>query len=87
MSERYTTKCPHCGETIGLDFHNEAGDIISCHNCDTDLEIVKMHPPKLKVSRRYGPLEEQDEYFDNFDELEENEEHEEKDFSEDRFSI
>ena len=51
MSAVYEAKCPKCGEMIEIDGISEPGDPVVCEECDTDLEIVKMDPPRLRVVR------------------------------------
>ena len=62
MSEKYTAKCPECGKIIEIDDYNVAGDEIVCEYCDTDLEILKMDPVKLKIVARH--YDEEDDYVD-----------------------
>jgi len=75
MSEKYTSKCPECGKIIEIDDYSLEGDEIVCDHCDTDLEIVKMDPVKLKIVARhfddeeydYADLEEPDIDYDSID--------------------
>ena len=35
-----TTACPECSEDVYVDADSEQGDVVSCDECGTDLEIV-----------------------------------------------
>ncbi len=39
-----TTACPECSEDVYVDADSEQGDIISCDECGTELEIVGLDP-------------------------------------------
>ena len=45
-----TTICPECDEEVFVDAESEQGDIISCEECGTDLEIVGLDPIELDIS-------------------------------------
>jgi lysine biosynthesis protein LysW len=38
--------CPDCAESISLR-NPKAGQILDCPNCDTELEVVGLHPLEL----------------------------------------
>lgn len=44
-----TTVCPECSEDVFVDAEAEQGDIISCGECGTELEIVGLDPIELDV--------------------------------------
>ena len=44
-----TTTCPECSEEVYVDADSEQGDVISCDECGTDLEIVGLDPIELDV--------------------------------------
>ena len=44
-----TTACPECSEDVYVDADSEQGDIVSCDECGTDLEIVGLDPIELDV--------------------------------------
>ena len=44
-----TTACPECSEEVYVDADSEQGDVISCDECGTDLEIVGLDPIELDV--------------------------------------
>ncbi|MDD5633842.1 MAG: hypothetical protein PHW46_01030 [Candidatus Omnitrophica bacterium] len=48
MADFYTARCPECGNVIEVDFYNEIGDKVTCYHCDAELELIKIHPPRLK---------------------------------------
>jgi alpha-aminoadipate carrier protein LysW len=44
-----TTACPECSEDVYVDADSEQGDIVSCEECGTDLEIVGLDPIELDI--------------------------------------
>lgn len=61
-----TTACPECSEDVYVDADSEQGDIVSCDECGTDLEIVGLDPIELDVYEE----NEEDDYRDDGDEYE-----------------
>ena len=48
------TACPECSEDVYVDADSEQGDVISCDECGTDLEIVGLDPIELDVYEEDG---------------------------------
>ena len=44
-----TTACPECSEDVYVDADSEQGDVVSCDECGTDLEIVGLDPIELDI--------------------------------------
>ena len=44
-----TTICPECDEEVFVDAESEQGDIVSCEECSTNLEIVGLDPIELDI--------------------------------------
>ncbi len=44
-----TTACPECSEDVFVDADSEQGDIITCDECGTELEIVGLDPVELDI--------------------------------------
>lgn len=44
-----TTACPECSEDVFVDADSEQGDIITCDECGTELEIVGLDPIELDM--------------------------------------
>ncbi|MFH2144951.1 MAG: hypothetical protein ABII75_02855 [Candidatus Omnitrophota bacterium] len=71
-------KCPVCGEYFEFEYDLKIGDVTYCVNCDEELKVVRVTPPKVKqvkveeeeFKKRYSGKESFDKEFD-----EENEEH------------
>lgn len=59
-----TTICPECSEDVYVDADSEQGDVISCDECGTDLEIVGLDPIELDIHEDDG------DDFDDEDEFE-----------------
>ena len=50
------TDCPVCDGLIELDDDVVVGELLECPDCGTELEIVKLNPPKVQEA----PQEEED---------------------------
>lgn len=46
-----TTTCPECSEEVYVDADSEQGDVISCDECGTDLEVVGLDPIEVDVHK------------------------------------
>lgn len=59
-----TTACPECSEDVYVDADSEQGDVVSCDECGSDLEIVGLDPIELDVHEDDADdfKEESDEY-------------------------
>jgi alpha-aminoadipate/glutamate carrier protein LysW len=44
-----TTTCPECSEEVYVDADSEQGDVVSCDECGTDLEIVGLDPIEVDI--------------------------------------
>ncbi len=44
-----TTACPECSEDVYVDAESEQGDMISCDECGSELEIVGLDPIELDI--------------------------------------
>lgn len=51
-----TATCPECAAEITLDPGTEAGEIIVCPDCGTDLEVISLDPLTLELA----PMEQED---------------------------
>lgn len=52
-----TTACPECSEDVYVDADSEQGDVVSCDECGTDLEIVGLDPIELDIHEEDGDFE------------------------------
>lgn len=59
-----TTACPECSEDVYVDADSEQGDIVSCDECGTDLEVVGLDPIELDVHE-----EDNDDFRDDDEEI------------------
>jgi lysine biosynthesis protein LysW len=41
-------KCPVCEEVLELEDNFQKGDIIYCPDCEEEMKLVRLDPPKLK---------------------------------------
>lgn len=60
-----TTACPECSEDVYVDADSEQGDVVSCDECGTDLEIVGLDPIELDIHE-----DDADDFKDEVDEYE-----------------
>lgn len=60
-----TTACPECSEDVYVDADSEQGDVVTCDECGTDLEIVGLDPIELDIHE-----DEEDDFKDDVDEFE-----------------
>jgi len=44
-----TGTCPECEADVHVDTDADKGDIVSCEECSTDLEIVGLDPVELDI--------------------------------------
>ncbi|MDQ6787403.1 MAG: hypothetical protein M3033_11410 [Acidobacteriota bacterium] len=49
-----TSVCPECSEDVYVDADSEQGDVISCDECGTELEIVGLDPIELDIHEEIG---------------------------------
>lgn len=59
-----TGTCPECDADVHVDMETDKGEIVSCEECGTDLEIVGLDPVELDVVEEedYDEDEDEDEY-------------------------
>ena len=58
-----TGTCPECDADVHVDTDADKGDIVSCDECGTDLEIVGLDPVELDiVEEDYDEDEDEDEF-------------------------
>jgi alpha-aminoadipate carrier protein LysW len=62
-----TTACPECSEDVFVDADSEQGDLVSCDECGTELEIVGLDPIELDI---YADSDKDDFDSDEADEFE-----------------
>jgi len=53
---KMTSECPVCAAEVSLPDDAVQGELISCPECGTELEIISIDPPKLEEA----PQEEED---------------------------
>lgn len=44
-----TASCPECDEDVYVDADSEQGDVVSCDECSSDLEVVGLDPIELDL--------------------------------------
>ena len=64
-----TTVCPECDEEVYVDADSEQGDVVTCDECGTRLEVVGLDPIEVDVYEGAGEDDfADDEEFDYDDE-------------------
>ncbi|MBU4304954.1 MAG: hypothetical protein KJ893_04955 [Candidatus Omnitrophica bacterium] len=53
MRKERRLKCPVCGECFELEDDLNVGDTACCLDCDHELKIIKLDPPKAKALEEY----------------------------------
>lgn len=41
------SRCPHCHSDVIVDMEAVEGDLVTCSNCEQDLEVLTLHPLQL----------------------------------------
>ena len=44
-----TGTCPECDADVHVDTDADKGDVVSCEECGTDLEVVGLDPVELDI--------------------------------------
>ena len=59
-----TGTCPECDAEVHVDMDTDKGEIVSCEECGTDLEVVGLDPVELDIVEEedYDEDEDEDEY-------------------------
>lgn len=58
-----TGTCPECDADVHVDTDADKGDVVSCEECGTDLEVVGLDPVELDiVEETYDEDEDEDEF-------------------------
>ncbi len=71
--------CPECDAEIEVDEYDvDKGDLLSCPDCGSSLEVTNTSPIELEVA----PEEDEEEDEDDFDEEDEEDEDDEEDWDE-----
>ena len=59
-----TGTCPECDADVHVDLDTDKGEIVSCEECGTELEVVGLDPVELDIveEESYDEDEDEDEY-------------------------
>jgi alpha-aminoadipate/glutamate carrier protein LysW len=61
MKQVPTGTCPECDADVHVDLDTDKGEIVSCEECGTDLEVVGLDPVELDIVEEEGLDEDEDE--------------------------
>ena len=56
-----TGTCPECDADVHVDLDTDKGEIVSCEECGTDLEVVGLDPVELDIVEEESLDEDEDE--------------------------
>lgn len=71
--------CPECESDVFVDEDMTRGDLVTCEECGTDLEVLTIDPPEVRLYDETEDFDDDDEYdddddFDDDDDLDEDDE-------------
>lgn len=74
LNKKYTEKkkimptavCPECDEEVYVDADSEQGDVVSCDECGSSLEVVGLDPIELDLYEGGGETDDDYEDEDRF---------------------
>ena len=55
-----TTVCPECSEDVYVDAESEQGDIVTCEECGSDLEVVGLDPLEVDLYEENDDFDDKD---------------------------
>lgn len=55
--------CPDCDADVHVDTDADKGDVVSCEECGTDLEVVGLDPVELDVVEEESIDDDEDDEF------------------------
>ena len=58
-----TGTCPDCDADVHVDTDADKGDVVSCEECGTDLEVVGLDPVELDIVEEDYDEDEDEEEF------------------------
>lgn len=59
--------CPECESDVFVDEDMERGDLVTCEECGTDLEVVAIDPPEVKLYDAEAEFDDDDDYDEDDD--------------------
>lgn len=62
-----TAACPECEEQVFVDADSEQGDVVTCDECGSDLEVVGLDPLELDLYEEKDDFDDDDD--DDFDDI------------------
>ncbi len=72
-------RCPKCATEVDVDEDEvEEGEILTCLECETEMEVVQIHPVKVNAISDDDDEEEEDEESDDEDDLDEDDDEEDE---------
>jgi len=60
------TACPECEEKVFVDADSEQGDIVTCEECDAELEVVGLDPIELDIHETKEAFDDLDDHLDDY---------------------
>lgn len=57
--------CPECESDVFVDEDMERGDLVTCEECGTDLEVLAIDPPEVRLYDESEDFDDDDDYDDD----------------------
>lgn len=61
-----TGNCPECEADVHVDIDSDKGDIVTCDECGTELEVVGLDPVELDIVEGDEDLDDDEEDEDDY---------------------
>jgi len=71
--------CPDCNAEIRFRKSPHLGQLVTCHNCQTSLEVVRREPLELDWAFD-DPFDEEEDEYDELDEWDDDEDYDEDEY-------
>lgn len=76
--------CPDCNSEIRFRKAPHLGQLVTCHNCETSLEVVRRDPLELDWAFQ-DPFEDDDEELDDEEDWDDEEDYDDDDYDDDDY--
>ncbi|MDQ4122869.1 MAG: hypothetical protein M3209_15640 [Acidobacteriota bacterium] len=59
--------CPECESDVYVDEDMERGELVTCEECGTDLEVLSSDPPEVRLYDESNEYDDEDDFDDDDD--------------------
>ena len=67
MKIKVIAECPSCGEMVLFGKNPKLGELITCRECEEELEVISLEPILLDFPLEDGEYDEEFDYDDDYD--------------------